>query len=164
MDQQLINFKDIYFHPEEEPNTEELNSIFINANKDINYIDENIIAATNNYKDLLNNTKIKINDIKALLIAEKERLQDITMLCNEKTDQDNVISLTDTDFTGNFTYSDGVFSAKESSSISTECKVINITGNGYEGNKYVLKDDGYLEETLPTDNRNYITDNNISSY
>ena len=53
MDQQLINFKDIYFHPEEEPNTEELNSIFINANKDINYIDENIIAATNLQKKIL---------------------------------------------------------------------------------------------------------------
>lgn len=158
-----MNITDTQIHPEEYGNSK-FNTVINSGIEDIKTIDNNIKTFGSKVNNILTNTIDRLEIVYSTIIAEKERLQDITMLCNEKTDYDNVISLTDTDFTGNFTYSDGVFSAKESSSVSTECKVINITGNGYEGNKYVLKDNKYLEETLPTDNRNYITDNNISSY
>ena len=158
-----MNITDIQIHPEEYGNSK-FNTAINSGIEDIKTIDNNIKTFGSKVNNILTNTINRLETVYSTIIAEKERLQDITMLCNEKTDYNNVIPLTDKDFTGNFTYLDGVFSAKESSSVSTECKVINITGNGYEGNKYVLKDNKYLEETLPTDNRNYITDNNISSY
>lgn len=164
MDQQLINFKDIYFHPEEEPNTEELNSIFINANKDINYIDENIITATNNYKDLLNNTKIKINDIKALLIAEKERLQDINILCNKYTDFSSAININKDRFTGSLSISeDNIISGLIKEQNQVTFTIDKIEGNGYEGNQYVYRDNDFVINNMPTDNRKYISDNNLAT-
>lgn len=158
-----MNITDIQIHPEEYGNTK-FNTAISSSMKDIKTIDENIKAFGSKVNDLLTRTVNRLETVYTTITAEKERLQDITMLCNEKTDYDNVIPLTDKDFTGNFAYSDGVFSAKEVLSASTQCKVIDVTGNGYEGNKYVLQKNDYLEETMPTINRNYITDNNISSY
>ena len=96
--------------------------------------------------------------------ARIERLQDISMLCNLKTDFDNVIPLTDYHFTGDYTFDNGVFSSKTIQSANNNCSAIDVIGNGYEGNKYVKKDNGYLENILNTKNKKNMTDNNISTY
>jgi hypothetical protein len=106
----------------------------------------------------------RLEVVKDTINAEKERLQDISMLCNMKTDYENVIPLKDNDFTGEFTHEDGVFFSALNSSSSVRATVINVEGNGYEGNKYVLKNNKYLENILSTKSRNAITDNNVSSY
>ena len=158
-----INTSDIYLHPEEYGNTK-LNNALENGFK---YI-EDLHSSTNELADkvnlLLNRSVERLETIADIINSEKERLQDISMLCNAKTDYDNAIPLTDYHFKGNYQYEDGVFSSKTTQSINTIATVIDVTGNGYEGNKYVLQNKNYLKNILDTSNRKAIVDNNVSTY
>ena len=158
-----INTSDIYLHPEEYGNTK-LNNALENGFK---YI-EDLYSSTNELADkvnlLLNRSVERLETVAHIINSEKERLQDISMLCNAKTDYDNAIPLTDYHFKGNYEYENGVFSSKTTQSINTFATVIDITGNGYEGNKYVLQNKSYLKNILDTSNRKAIVDNNVSTY
>ena len=158
-----INTSDIYLHPEEYGNTK-LNNALENGFK---YI-EDLYSSTNELADkvdlLLNRSVERLETIADIINSEKERLQDISMLCNAKTDYDNAIPLTDYHFIGNYEYENGVFSSKTTQSINTIATVIDVTGNGYEGNKYVLQNKNYLKNILDTSNRKAIVDNNVSTY
>ena len=86
-------FNPIYVHPEEEPVIEELNANTNNILKDITAIDNSLIEAGNSIKSLLDNTKLKLSNIKEYLSAEKERQEDMNILCNRYTDFASVKSI-----------------------------------------------------------------------
>ena len=161
--QSNMMYEKTYIHPEESGN-EKINKAFNTGFEDVISIDKKIKETANKTSDLLKRTIDRLEVVKDTINAEKERLQDISMLCNLKTDYENVIPLKDNDFTGEFTHEDGVFFSALNSSSSVKAQVINVEGNGYEGNKYVLKNNKYLENILSTKSRNAITDNNVSSY
>ena len=161
--QSNMMYEKTYIHPEESGN-EKINKAFNTGFEDVISIDKKIKETANKTSDLLKRTIDRLEVVKDTINAEKERLQDISMLCNLKTDYEKVIPLKDNDFTGEFTHEDGVFFSALNSSSSVKAQVINVEGNGYEGNKYVLKNNKYLENILSTKSRNAITDNNVSSY
>ena len=161
--QSNMMYEKTYIHPEESGN-EKINKAFNTGFEDVISIDKKIKETANKTSDLLKRTIDRFEEVNDTINAEKERLQDISMLCNLKTDYENVIPLKDNDFTGEFTHEDGVFFSALNSSSSVKAQVINVEGNGYEGNKYVLKNNKYLENILNTKSRNAITDNNVSSY
>ena len=156
-------YEKTYIHPEESGN-EKINNAFINGFNDVISIDDKIKETANKSNELLERTIKRLEAVKDTIDSEKERLQDISMLCNMKTDYENVIPLKDNDFSGEFTYEDGVFFSALNSSSSVRASIINVEGNGYEGNKYVLSNNNFLENILSTKNRSAITDSNISSY
>lgn len=158
-----INTSDIYLHPEEYGNTK-LNNALENGFKYIEDLHSSTNELANKVDLLLNRSVERLETIADIINSEKERLQDISMLCNAKTDYDNAIPLTDYHFKGNYQYEDGVFSSKTTQSINTIATVIDVTGNGYEGNKYVLQNKNYLKNILDTSNRKAIVDNNVSTY
>lgn len=160
-----LNMKmtDIQIHPEEY-GSYKVNQALSNGFTDISLIDDGMKDIATKIDNLFTRSIKRLDTVSDIINAEKERLQDITMLCNARTDYDNAIPLTDKDFTGSFTYENNAFHAKDSRSLATRAAVIEVTGNGYEGNKYVLQDNVYLEKTLRTNNRNAIVDNNISTY
>lgn len=153
----------IKLHPEEYGNSK-LNSAIEAGFEDINRIDIIVKDLGEKVENLLNKTVNRLDEVASIINSEKERLQDISMLCNEKTDYDNVIPLSDYHFTGNYSYDDGVFSAKHVNSSSTESIIKEVAGNGYEGNKYVKRENSYLENTIKTSTRKYAVDNDISTY
>lgn len=156
-------YEKTFIHPEEYGN-EKINNAFSKGFIDITNIDTQLKELAVKTEDVLNRTVKRLDVVKDTINAEKERLQDISMLCNAKTDYDNVIPLKDNSFTGTFTYDDGVFYSGLTASSTIKFTVDDVTGNGYEGNKYVLKDDKYLEEVLSTKARSALYDSNISSY
>ena len=150
-------------HPEECGNLK-INMATKEGLEDIQKIDNTIKELGNKIDDLLTRTTDRLENVKHIIISEKERLQDMTMLCNNKTDYDNAIPLSDYHFEGDYNYKDGVFSSKTEQSTSNIVQIIDVSGNGYEGNKYVRKDMGYLSDVLDTSIKKYATDNNISDY
>ena len=98
-------------HPEESGNYK-INTSIANGFKDINIIDSSIKDLGNKVEELLNRKVDRLETVLTTINSEKERLQDISMLCNLKTDYENVIPLTNSDFTGDYSYIDGVFYAK----------------------------------------------------
>ena len=163
LSEKTIDTSNAFLHPEEYGNSK-INNALENGFKYIEEIYNTTTELANKVDTLLNRSIERLETVSDIITSEKERLQDISMLCNAKTDYDNAIPLTDYYFTGNFEYQNGVFSSKTTQSTSTVATVIDVTGNGYEGNKYVLQDKSYLEDILSTSNRNAIIDNNISTY
>ena len=150
-------------HPEEGKESK-INDELAKIKNDLAQIDNALITAGEQVYALMTNTILRLNNIHSNIMMEKERYQDMQMLCNKYTDYDKVRALDHTDFKGSFVYEDGDFAPARSSSKSVNLHVVDIFGNGYEGNKYVYKDYMYTKEVLDTSVRSNITDDKITSY
>lgn len=158
-----MKYEKTFIHPEESGN-EKVNKAFTNGFDDVTLIDKQLKDLAGKTEQLLERTTKRLDVVKDTILAEKERLQDISMLCNMKTDYDNAIPLKDSDFTGDFSFEDGVFYSKLSNSVPVKAIIEDVVGNGYEGNKYVVKDNKFLEEVINTKSKSFATDSNLSTY
>lgn len=163
MDRSILDFKPIYIHPEEEPNIEELNKMTEQIHSALQITDKNLIEASSNFNNLLANTKLKLANIKELLSAERERQQDINILCNKFSDFSSVLNLKQEDFSGSLQFENGILHAYITKTTPIDYEVASIDGNGIEGNQYVYLNDSFLETVIDTSNRDYINDNNAAT-
>lgn len=160
----IIRFNPIFIHQEEEPNVDEINENSDLIIKDIEFIDKSLIESSFKIKNLLDNTKLKLNSIKNFLNAEKERQEDMNILCNKYTEFTSIINLDKESFKGDLTFEENIISAKLKSYEKLEAEVIDIVGNGYEGNQYVFSNKDFLSNTIDSSRRAAITDNNLATY
>ena len=146
-------------HPDTEISNDDFNSYFIDIEKDINNINLNINEYANNCNNLMNTIKLKFNNIKTILETEKERQEDINILCNKYTNFSNVILINNdlVDSTLNFKKELNCYLLPTTTEKKVSIDILDIIGNGYEGNKYVYKNDKFENEILDTSNRKYIT-------
>lgn len=157
------NYTGFSMHPEEGMITT-MNDELVNIQNDLLQIDNALIAAGNQVYDLMIKTLLRLNKIHADIMVEAERKQDLQMLCGKYEAHDNVILLQEEDFQGNFSYENGTFTSLVSNKKNVRLYVIDVFGNGYEGNKYVYKDYAYTNKVLDTSLRENIVDNKITSY
>lgn len=153
-------------HPEEGRECK-INDELQNIREDLLQIDEALIDAGDQVYKLMTNTILRLNNIHANIMVEKERYQDMQMLCNKYNDYDNVKLLDDTSFkTKNFVYEkeSNLFMPMRSGANKKQLTILDITGNGYEGNKYVFKDYVYSSTVLDTSKRKNITDGSETNY
>lgn len=158
-----MNFELVSVHPEEEPDINEINNIINNINSDLNYLDSSFIETANKYNDLLLNAKTKINNIKELINIEKERQEDINILCNKFSNFSSVINLKLEDFNTNLSFDNNILSGFISKSERVSYSIDSINGNGYAGNKYVFQNKQFIDDILNTSNKNAINDNNLAT-
>lgn len=145
-------------HPDAEPSPKDFNEMMTEIVYDLTILKVELATAGYAFKQLMEDTKTRLNAVKKTMRAEKERQQDINILCNRYTEFGSVIALGADDFTGEYTEDNGLFSASIVGQTAATLSIISIEGNGYEGNKYVYKDGAFLEDTISTSNRKYITD------
>lgn len=157
-------FSTVELHPEIEVDSNAFNSIWRDAGVDLNILNNEMSNSVNDFKNLLDTTRTKLDGIKSILQTEKERLEDINILCNKYSDFSNVICVTDNNTSGSLLYENKVFSLPKSNYKSVEYSIDNITGNGYEGNNYVYKNNAFASKTKDTSNRSYINDNSNITY
>ncbi len=150
-------------HPEEGREAK-INDELIKIKDDLVQIDNALINAGEQVYKLMTNTILRLNNIHANIMTEKERYQDMQMLCNKYNDYDNVKLLDNKNFAGDYTYNNGDFSPKIKNTKEVKLYVIDVFGNGYEGNKYVYKDYMYTNTILDTSVRTNITDGKPTSY
>jgi hypothetical protein len=75
------------------------------------------------------------------------------------------MSLSKADFVGDLTFDEGgVVSAKLKSYEKLKCEIIDVNGNGYEGNSYVYANNAFLKDSLDSSNKNSMVDNNLATY
>lgn len=156
-------YQGTYFHPEGGRDSK-INESIDDIKADLEAINSTIKDTGNAVNDLLNNTVNRFNEIKKAIMAEKERYQDVQMLCNKFTDFDNIKSLEDIKFHGNYSEIDGAYCAYQKKTNRVEIKIIDVFGNGYEGNEYVYNNYQYQKNIYDTSIRGNITDNKISTY
>lgn len=158
-----LTYELLHIHPEEGEELR-LNNAFNQIDKDLNNLDKGFKNIADNIDYILKNTVERLDAVKSNINYEKERLQDIVILCNKYTDFDNVVLLSDSDFKGNYFYKNGLFSSDVISSIKLDTEVESVTGNGYEGNKYAYTYGEYISSSMDTSLRTAINDDSVASY
>ena len=150
-------------HPESEPDVEELNDALNDIHLDLMALRKEIIHSAESYKDLLESAKLRINNVNAKVLVEEERIKDLNAICGNYNEFKSVVTLTSDDLYGSYlAYDDRTFCCSGSFKKVTPL-IMNVEGNGYEGNAYVRVGDSYLAESVNTANRNYMTDNSVST-
>lgn len=160
------NYTGFEMHPEEGRECK-INNKLEEIRDDLMQIDIALVNAGDQVYKLMTNTILRLNNIHANIMIEKERYQDMQMLCNKYNDYDNVRILNKEDFKGdNFTYREdsNLLMPKHSSATKVPITILDISGNGYEGNKYVYKDYIYTSSVLDTSKRKNIIDGKETSY
>lgn len=147
-------------YPDAQPSTQDFNEMLQDLIQDMTILNVSFSTAGYSMKDLMLDTRSRLNNVKSMLAAEKERLMDINVLCNKYTDFGTAVNLTGLDFSGNFSEDSGVFTAKVIGTNQVTLNVVTVEGNGYEGNNYVYKDSKFLKDTINTANRASIIDGN----
>lgn len=150
-------------HPEEGRDNK-INEELVKIKDDLVQIDNVLMSAGQQVYDFMTNTILRLNNIHANIMTEKERYQDIQMLCNKYNDYDQVKLLDNTNFKGSFHYENDIFSPVKTKTKEVNLQIVDVQGNGYEGNKYVYKDFAYTNKTLDTSLRKNIIDRKITSY
>lgn len=157
------NYEGLFFHPES-GGDDKLNYALYDIYKDLITVDDHLINTGNAINDLMNNTIARLEEVKKDIMLEKERYQDIQMLCNKYTDFDNVKTLNDITFEGSYTYENEAIYGPIKRNSKVDINILHINGNGYEGNKYVYNNFEYQEDTYDTSVRRNIFDNKINTY
>ena len=77
--------------------------IFNDIEIDLKSINGQLLETINNFKKLMQSTKAKFDNINTILNTEKERMRDLSILCNKYSNFAKVIQLTDTNVNGDYT-------------------------------------------------------------
>ena len=157
------------FNGEDEPQRPIMQVIPTDIAIDIACIDNKIISVTENYAVLLSNTISRINAIKTKLFENQQLIKDINFISSAYNNLDTVIRLSRDDFSGAFDTmgNDRTFCAFTPTVNSQVPLTVDwIKGNGYLGNKYVLRQSStteFAEDVLDTKDFNNLVDNNTIS-
>ena len=156
-------YEQLYIHPEEGEDFR-INSALEDIKSDIDKIDKLLIDKGNAVNDLLADTIDRLDLVKSKILTEKERIQDIKMLCNKYTDFDKVITIDNKNAYGQYNYADNSFLSQVKSYKKNVLPIDDIVRHGSEGNKYIFLNGSYVQDSLNTANRMALIDGSVNSY
>lgn len=149
-------------HPEGEPAIKDMNIAVMDIGLDLTILDKEIAASGKAFASLMDDMKLRLDAVDQQLLIEEERLKDINILCGDYTEFDKVMTLTDADFEGQFsTEKNTTFMAYASDLKAIDIQIMQVRGNGYEGNAYVYTGDKFLKDIIDTSKQEFINDASI---
>ena len=157
-------FQNQFFHPEAEPVSEEINDDLADILNDLFILEGEFVILAQNYQSLLEDSIRKIDSSRREVMAAREKIMDLNMICGEDSGFFQVTTLTNDFFeAADVINEDNTITAKPTGSAPADCEVIEVTGNGIEGNEYVFAEDEFVYENNFTGAREYLTDNNVTT-
>lgn len=135
-------FKPNYLSEEDEPKYTEVHQNTLESIFDIMNLSFNCIDSAYDIENLLSEVDLKIASIQEKIDAEDERVKDINMICGNISDFNSIIPIT----SGHFSIKSNLYQYRNciTSSKTYEkdipIKIVNINGNGYSGNEYVVSE------------------------
>ena len=154
-------FEDMTFYDDDLPDRRKLLRSAMDVSMDIATLDNSIINATDTYARLIASTISRLNTVKTRLQQNEQRREDIQFMSNAYKGISNVIPITDQNMTGTFCYKNGTFMAAQTFARQTLFTVESISGNGYSGNAYVVKDGNFADAYDDRSNKEYISDDSM---
>lgn len=158
-----------YVNKEDEIKYDNINENILESSFDILNLNFNITDAAYEIESLMENVNNRIESIDEKLKAEEERVRDVNMICGNINDFNTIIPLS----ANNFKIKSSLYQYKNclTASVASEEKVdvrlININGNGYVGNDYVVSkesDQLFEKDKFNTANEKYMYDNIKNTY
>lgn len=152
-------------HPEEEPSVDGINTALQDIAMDIQALRIEMMSAATNYNALMATINLELESAEEQITAEEERIKDMNIICGNYQEFASVKSLKTTDFVGTFGIEkNDTFTCPISGTQPVELSVLQVSGNGYEGNAYVKTDPKLVYNLVDAKNRDNIVDNNEFTY
>lgn len=151
------------YHPETEPDENEVNEDIKDILNDLLIVDWELILLAIQYENMLASSVEKLKITKNEILSAREKIMDMNMICSEDNEFYSVRSITNDLFTKPALNDKGVLTAKESGSSNVSFSIKNIMGNGIEGNDYIYKDGKFISEEHRTGISDYMMDGNPST-
>lgn len=159
----IPKYEQLYIHPEEGEDFR-INTALKDIKSDIDKIDNLLINKGNAVSTLLSDTINRLDLVKSKILTEKERIQDIKMLCNKYTDFDKVITINNKNSSGQYSYNNDTFLSYIKSYRKNSLYINDVVGNGSEGNQYVFLNNSYVQNSINTSSRKALSDDSINTY
>lgn len=157
-------FQNQFYHPEAEPFSEEINDDLADILNDLFILEGEFVVLAQEYQNLLEESIQKIDSSRKEVMAAREKIMDLNMICGEDSGFFQVTTLTNDFFEEqNVINEDNMITAKPTGSSQVQCEVLDVIGNGIEGNEYVFTDDEFIYEKNFTGARESITDGNLTT-
>lgn len=158
-------FDGIEIHQEEEPNKTIINNELKKLGIDFLALDSQIISKAQEYNDLVNNILTDLDSIDEIITTEEERVQDMNIIIGNFDEFASIKTLKIDELSGSCSAVDNyTFSTYCKERISVPLNIVDISGNGYEGNRYVYNNSKFEKDSIDTSNRDFIIDDSITSF
>ena len=150
-------------HPESEPSLMELNDALNDIHLDLMAVHKEISHSAEQYKDLLESAKRRLENVNSKVLIEEERIKDLNAICGNYDEFSSVVTLTSDDLNGSFSSYDKRTFCCRGAIKAIDPIIMTVEGNGYEGNAYVYSGGKYVSDSVSTKNRDYMIDNSLST-
>ena len=150
-------------HQEQEGENGIINNTFKDILNDLAVLEQELYLSASDYNDLVSDTLNRMDNIQREADIAREKIMDMNMLCGEDSPFSKVRTLTNDDFVEDPIVNDLItLEAKVSNKV--KLSVVDVTGNGMEGNYFVYVDGEFLSDTVPTDDRASMVDDKIGTF
>lgn len=153
-----------FFHPEEESFKQKVEDTFLDALDDMVILEYEMALAAKRYEAMVDESIQRMGVMNNNVRQAKEKLMDLNMLCGEDSEFFAVRPIVMSDFQTESPMKDGILTGAYSESEDVGLEVLDVTGNGIEGNHYVYVNKKFLSDTVKTDERSAIVDGSTSSF
>lgn len=158
-------FSGLQIHPEEEPNISTINDAFQKIGIDFIALDSQFASVAEMYNDLMNDVLMSLDSVDEIIKGEQERIQDMNIVLGRLDEFSSVRTLKYSDFSGDASsFDENTFTVAATTRNSVVLTVEDISGNGYEGNKYVYNNGHFEQSSFDTSNRDFMIDESSTSY
>jgi len=156
-------FEPHYINDEEEISYDNINQNILETSFDILNLSMNVIDNVSEIENLMYDVDERIKSIDEKIQAEEERVKDVNMICGNITDFNTIIPLTVNNFSIKSTLYQyrNCITASQVNEKKAILRLININGNGFVGNDYVVSKQSDLvmqKDLMDTSNESYMYD------
>lgn len=152
------------FHPEGEAFRKPISDTFVDILSDMAIIQNEIAWTATEYQEVMDEAILRIKAVEDMVAKSQERLMDFNMLCGEDSEFFHVRQLGNEDFEEKAFDENGMLTCGYTEVVNIPLEIINIQGNGMEGNEFVYRDNAYVADRAETNNRLAIIDASPSTY
>lgn len=146
-------------HPEEEIQKEIIENQFTDIIVDIQSLNYEVLEATKNYTSLMTDIVTRLNAVDTALEAERNRIQDMNIICGNYNEFTTVKQIKTSDVYGTVgLLGDYIFTAHTDNASVGKFGVTFVEGNGFSGNKFVYNNKEYAINNMNTSNEQNIYD------
>ena len=148
-------------HPEEEIQKEVIENQFTDIIVDMQSLNYEMLEATKNYTSLMTDIVTRLNSVDTALEAERNRIQDMNIICGNYNEFTTVKQIKTSDVYGTVgLLGDYIFTAHTDNASVGKFGVTFVEGNGFAGNKFVYNNKEYAINNMNTSNEQNIYDGN----
>lgn len=146
-------------HPEEEIQKEIIENQFTDIIVDMQSLNYEVLEATKNYTSLMTDIVTRLNAVDTALEAERNRIQDMNIICGNYNEFTTVKQIKTSDVYGTVgLLGDYIFTAHTNNASVGKFGVTFVEGNGFAGNKFVYNNKEYAINNMNTSNEQNIYD------